>query len=76
MTEKKVFIYGLCNVFYDSYYIHGIKQIFPKIEFNTSKFPSFHQGTFAFVISEGNQEKRIVIDSRDSDQIDMDAFYW
>lgn len=76
MIEKKVFIYGLCNVFYDSYYILGIKEIFPKIEFNILKFPNFNQGIFAFIISEGKLEKKIVIDSRDSNQIDLDAFYW
>jgi glycosyltransferase involved in cell wall biosynthesis len=76
MIEKKVFIYGLCNVYYDSYYIYGIKEIFSKIEFNILKFPNFNQGTFAFIIVEGEQEKKIIIDSKDSNQIDTEALNW
>lgn len=73
---KKVFIYGLCDVYYDSYYIYGIKEIFSKIEFNISKFPNFNQGTFAFIIIEGEQEKKIIIDSKDSNRIDKEALNW
>ena len=50
MIEKKVFIYGLCNVYYDSFYIQGLREIFQNIEFNIKKFPNFNCGTFAIII--------------------------
>jgi glycosyltransferase involved in cell wall biosynthesis len=76
MIEKKVFIYGLCNVYYDSFYIQGLREIFPNIEFNIKKFPNFNYGTFAIIIIDGQREKKIVIDSRDSSQIDLEALNW
>jgi hypothetical protein len=74
--EKKVFVYGLCDVFYDSYYIQGLKETFGKIEFDTAEFPTFRQGTFAFKVCNFQEEKRFIIDSRDSGEIDVDALNW
>jgi glycosyltransferase involved in cell wall biosynthesis len=76
MKGTKVYIYGLCNVYYDSFYIQGIKEIFPEIEFNVSKFPDFDQGTFAFIIAKDGYETKIIIDSRDTNEIDFETFYW
>lgn len=76
MKGRKVYVYGLCNVFYDSYYIQGLKEIFSKIEFNVSKFPDFAQGTFAFIVSENKKETKIIIDSRDTNEIDFETFNW
>jgi hypothetical protein len=76
MKNTKVYVYGLCNVFYDSYYIHGIKEIFSEIEFNVSKFPDFAQGTFAFIVNENGNETKIVIDSRDTNEINLETLFW
>lgn len=72
----KVYIYGLCNVFYDAYYIQGINELYENYEFNVSKFPDLEQGTFAFIVENNNQSKRIIVDSRDSSQIDVNALEW
>lgn len=72
----KVYIYGLCNVFYDGYYISGIKQVYKKYQFNISKFPDLNQGVFGFIVEEGNEVKKIIIDSNDSNQIDLKALDW
>lgn len=76
MKKTKVYIYGLCNVYYDSYYILGLKEIFHEIEFNVSKFPDFQQGTFACVVCENGNETKIIIDSRDSNEIDIVSLNW
>lgn len=76
MKRTKVYIYGLCNVHYDSFYIEGIKEIFSEIEFNILKFPNFIQGTFAFIVSENGCETKIIIDSRDTNEIDFETLRW
>lgn len=76
MKNTKVYIYGLCNVYYDSFYIQGLNQIFSDIEFNVSKFPNFVQGTFAIILTENGHETKIIIDSRDTNEIDFMAFNW
>ena len=74
--RTKVYIYGLCNIFYDAYYIQGLNEIYKNFEFNLSKFPSFSQGTFAVIIEEENQSKKIIIDSRDSSRINITELEW
>lgn len=75
--KPKVYIYGLCDVFYDGYYIKGLSEVFGKVEYSVSKFPRFTQGTFAFIIEDGNGAvKNVIIDSRDSSQIDEKALDW
>lgn len=75
--KLKVYIFGLCDVFYDGYYIQGLYETFDNVEFNISKFPSLRQGTFAFII-ESNTDiiKKIIIDSKDSNEIDQFALDW
>ncbi|OMQ09888.1 hypothetical protein [[Flexibacter] sp. ATCC 35103] len=74
--KVKVYIYGLCDVFYDGYYIQGIKEIYKDFEFNISKFPDFPEETFAFIIEGNNYSKKIIIDSKDSGQIDLISLEW
>ncbi len=76
MSNTKIYIYGLCNVFYDSYYIQGIKENFSEVEYNVSKFPEFNQGTFAAIISENGKETKLIIDSSDTNKIDLETFNW
>ncbi|WDF59079.1 hypothetical protein PQ462_20480 [Flavobacterium sp. KACC 22758] len=72
----KVYVYGLCNVFYDGYYIFGIKKVYKNYKFNVSKFPDLSQGTFAFIVEEGSNFKKIIIDSGDASTIDLKALDW
>ncbi|KAF2325964.1 hypothetical protein [Flavobacterium nitrogenifigens] len=74
--KTKIYIYGLCNIFYDAYYIQGLNEVYKNFEFNVSKFPAFSQGTFAVIIEEGNQSKKIIIDSRDSSEISTPELEW
>lgn len=74
--KSKVYIYGLCNVFYDGYYILGIKEVFGNFEFNISKFPNLKQGTFAVIIENDNGSKKIIIDSTDSNTADKLGIEW
>ncbi|KAF2342007.1 glycosyltransferase [Flavobacterium tistrianum] len=74
--RTKVYIYGLCNIFYDSYYIQGLNEIYKNFEFNVSKFPQFNQDTFAVIIEEENKSKKIIIDSRDSSEINTPELEW
>lgn len=71
-----VYIYALCDVYYDSFYIDGIKQLFPSYRFNIDKFPKFKQGVFAVLITYDNFNIRLVIDSKDTDQYDEEALKW
>lgn len=74
--KARVYIYGLCNVFYDGYYIQGIKEVFNNYEFNIDKFPVLNSGVFAFIVEYENGIKKVVIDSKDSTKIDLEAFKW
>lgn len=74
--STKVYVYGLCNVFYDGYYILGIKELYKKYKFNISKFPDLGQGVFAFIVEEDDSEMKVIIDSNDSNQIDLKALDW
>ncbi|HEX8332290.1 MAG TPA: hypothetical protein VF622_06685 [Segetibacter sp.] len=74
-----VFIFSGCDVFYGSYYIYGFQKHFGKgkVKFSTKRFPSnLKQRTFAAIIHLNNKEKKIIIDSDDSDAIDKDALQW
>lgn len=74
--KNKVYIYGLCDVFYDAYYIQGLKKVYGNYSFNTSKFPKFNQGTFAVIIENNKNLKRIIIDSLDTNTIDTELLNW
>lgn len=74
--RSKVCIYGLCDVFYDAYYILGLKEVFGNFEFNISKFPNFKQATFAVIIENDKGVKKIIIDSLDSSEINLDWLEW
>ncbi|CAA9202826.1 glycosyltransferase [Flavobacterium collinsii] len=74
--KTKVYVYGLCDVFYDGYYIQGIKELYKEFEFNIAKFPKFNQGTFAFIVEKENYSKKIIIDSKDSNQIHLAELEW
>ncbi|MNX37085.1 hypothetical protein D3C86_673880 [compost metagenome] len=74
--KTKIYIYGLCNVFYDGYYIQGLKEVYNDFEFNVSKFPRFNDGTFAVILENDISSKKIIIDSKDSNQIDEAQLDW
>jgi len=74
--KTKVYIYGLCDVFYDSYYIEGIRKVYRHYVFNISKFPKFKQGTFAVIFENKYHTKKVIIDSRDTANIDIELLKW
>ncbi|WP_347052888.1 hypothetical protein [Flavobacterium olei] len=74
--KNKVFIYGLCDVFYDGYYIRGINEVFKNYTFDISKFPKFKQGTFAVIIENENGSTKLIIDSLDSNLINSEWLNW
>lgn len=72
----KVYIYALCNVYYDSFYIEGLFSVCKNVVFNVNQFPALKQGTFAFIVDNDGVQKRIIIDSRDAQDIDQEALNW
>ncbi|PKB17474.1 glycosyltransferase [Flavobacterium sp. 5] len=76
---KKVYIFGLFNAFYDSFYIKGIQDLYGKnkIVYDISKFPKFRQNTFAAIFQhEDGKEIKVVIDSRDTTEIWKEELVW
>ncbi|MEN2400363.1 glycosyltransferase [Flavobacterium sp. MC2016-06] len=76
---KRVYVFGLFNSFYDSFYIKGIQDLFgkDKIVYNLSKFPRFKQNTFAVIFEDGGgKETKMIIDSRDTDEIWNEELIW
>ena len=71
-----VYIYALCNVYYDSFYLKGVKDVFSTYKFNSDRFPKFRQGTFAVLITDNSLNLKLIIDSNDSDEYDKDALKW
>ena len=61
-----VYVYGLSDVYYDSYYLNGIKELFGSYTFNTSKFPKLNQNVFAVIIEQKGVDFKFIIDSRDA----------
>lgn len=74
--KNTVYIYGLCDVHYDGYYIQGIKKVYGNYRFNISRFPKLRQGNFAFIIENEFYSRRIVIDSTDKTDIDKGLLEW
>lgn len=71
-----VYVYALCNVYYDSFYLKGLKDTFGTYTFNIDKFPKFSQGTFAVLIQEEDLNVKLIIDSNDSNKIDVEKLIW
>jgi len=74
--RNRIYVYGLCDVHYDGYYIQGIKEVYGNYKFDISRFPKFRQGTFAFIIENDQYSKKIVIDSTDKTDIDKELLEW
>lgn len=74
--KTTVIIYGLCNVYYDSFYIEALKNKYSKVFFSTDKFPEFIQNTFAYILIENQNETKVIIDSRDTSEIYQEGLLW
>ena len=74
----KLFIYGLCDVYYDSFYIKGLKEYYKvnNVYFSCKKFPSFRQGSFAIIVKHKNIETKFYIDSRDQSDFWDEELEW
>jgi len=77
VPKNRIYIYSLCDIFYDSYYYKGLKEFYNyKIIFSKKKFPDFEQGTFAVIIIKNGKQKKIIIDSRDQFDILENQLKW
>lgn len=74
--KDKIYIYALCNIYYDSFYIKGFEELFSGYSFNTDKFPKFRQGTFAVLIEDNNANIKLIIDSRDTNEYNEEELNW
>ena len=77
--KPKVYIYGLSNVFYDSYYIKGLKEYFGvnTLHFNVTKFPNFgYYYAMSIIVVYEDHEIKICIDSSDDDDIKQSQLDW
>ncbi|GEM54851.1 hypothetical protein B0A58_04730 [Flavobacterium branchiophilum NBRC 15030 = ATCC 35035] len=76
--KPTIYVYGLCDVFYDAYYIKGLTDYFGniKIIFNVDKFPDFNQEVFAAIILDHGKETKFIIDSRDQNDILDQELQW
>lgn len=75
---EKVYVFALCNVYYDSFYIKGIQEIVgrKKVCFDTLHFPKFSQNTFAVIFKFKEFEIKVIIDSRDTSDIWEEELKW
>ncbi|CAM3113988.1 glycosyltransferase family protein [Flavobacterium frigoris] len=71
-----VYVYALCDVYYDSFYLKGLKEVYSFYTFNVDKFPKFRQGVFAVLIEEGDLNIKLIIDSTDSNVISSEELMW
>jgi glycosyltransferase involved in cell wall biosynthesis len=76
LKKTRILVYALCDVYYYSYYLFGIKKIFKNYSFNIEKFPRFSQGVCAIIIEDGTSIRKIIIDSDDSSDYNIDALNW
>ena len=74
----KVIIYAAVDVFYYSYYIEGFYKVFGRrnVSFQSSVFPAFPERTFAAIVQNNSQNKKIVIDAFDSTRIFEELAEW
>jgi glycosyltransferase involved in cell wall biosynthesis len=80
MPKKPIiYIYGLSNVYYDSYYIKGLKEYFEvdQVHFNVTKFPKFgFYHAMSIIVKYEDREIKICIDSFDDDEIRKAELDW
>ena len=74
--QCSVYVYGLCDVFYDSYYLQGLHDFFTSYHFNIDKFPKIRQGVFAVIIEHDGRSIKIIIDSADTSEYYSDELAW
>lgn len=80
MSEiPNVYVYGLCNVHYDAFYIKGLKDFYgvKNVIFDVSRFPKFdYNDAMSIIIKYKNSEIKICIDSYDSNKIITSQLDW
>ncbi len=74
----KVLVYALADVFYYSFYLKGLFEIYgkDKIKYTIKEFPNLPERTFAFILKSGGTEKKVIIDAFDSPHISSVALDW
>lgn len=71
MKSAKIFINPCFNMFYYSFYLKGIVDIYGKdsIRYSIDCFPLFTPKCFAFIVSDNGVDKNIIIDATDGTDI-------
>lgn len=76
----KVYIDASSDIQYASYYIYGLYEVFGKqnVRFSSRYFKSFKHDNhfFAFVITKGTSQKKVIVDFTDDSSIDSTALQW
>lgn len=86
MNKQRVYIDPSSRIFYSSYYIQGLYDVFGKnnVHFSNKYFKPLKRKTeshsydhyMAFVVSNGNETKKYIIDFRDKRSIKESAYEW
>jgi glycosyltransferase involved in cell wall biosynthesis len=75
----KVYIDAASDIYYSSFYIKGLKQLFPgKVYYSSNYFKDFSHNNhfFCFVIEDKNEVLKYVVDFSDSYKIIDSAYDW
>ncbi|MGY5850376.1 glycosyltransferase [Salegentibacter sp. F14] len=74
----KIIIYSVVDVFYYSFYIEGLYNIYGRknVSFGAREFPKFTSRTLAAIIKNNGKETKIVIDALDSPGISVKELKW
>jgi len=76
----KVLIDSSCDIQYSSFYIYGLYQVYGRknVTFSSQYFKKFKHNNhfFAFVVIDGKNTKKVIIDYTDSSKIVSEALQW
>lgn len=77
-SSVHVYVDPACDFLYASFYIHGLRQLFPSLSYSSRYFKSFKHNNchFAFVLRRGKSVFKGLIDFGDSYEIDAKALEW
>src|SRR5690554_6605499 len=77
-SSVHVYVDPACDFLYASFYIHGLRQLFPSLSYSSRYFKSFKHNNchFAFVLRRGKSVFKGLIDFGDSYEIDAKALDW
>lgn len=75
----KVYVDPACDIYYSSFYIYGLRELYGRnVRFSSKYFKIFKHNNhyFPFVVKQGNQIRKVIIDFADGNNIDEKAIGW